>query len=381
MPRPVIRPHRYRQFGSGEGCEFVLATNERLRDQFDIQAEGYAGSRCVVFDSFESFETLLKDVIPEPAHILVISPHCFFRSPHPDQIGPRRKLMAMACNSTPTPLDAIAHFLEAMERTDPARQGAFADRFFELGEVNDRLEIVDERNGTRAVFDHLDDTYVWNQQAGPIEWGEQQVAPSGVITVLPAAMFHYDASLRLAVNGEIALHGRPIVHSGVATGFVEEQSRIYARLARLHDHAAIATVEDGLITHLRATHADALPAVSILEAMFEADPRYRVIWEIGFAINTDFKLFDDNSAMNEIHGARDGVLRWGIGLIPHTRYAPIFLCPYSRVSNCDGDTLIGPPPETSERKRPGMRRRKVAGCPCHWFASNCATGQENGVGS
>jgi hypothetical protein len=343
MPRPVIRPHRYRPFGPGDGCEFVLATNEKSRDDFEIQAVGYTGSRVIGFDSFEAFERQLEAGIPEPSHVLVISPHCFFRSPRPEQIGPRRKLMAMACNSTPTPLEAIAHFLDAMERTDPARQEAFADRFFELGEASDYLEIVDARHGTRAVFEHLNDAYVWNQQAGPVEWGGQQIVPSGEISVLPIDIVRFDASLRLAVNGEIALHGQPVLHSGTTPYLREDQTRIYERLARLRDHAAIATVEDGLVTRLRATHPDAAPAVSMLESLFDVDSRYRILWEIGFAINTALEMLPGNFAMNEVHGGTNGALHWGFGLTPYTQYHLDITCFNTRVLSSDRELLLGTP--------------------------------------
>ena len=93
--------------------------------------------------------------------------------------------MAMACNSTPTPMEVVEHFLRVIERTDPKEQQAFADRFFERVEAADHLEMVDEACGTRAVFEHFSQDYEWNQQAGPIDWGTQQIAPSGEISVLP----------------------------------------------------------------------------------------------------------------------------------------------------------------------------------------------------
>jgi hypothetical protein len=340
----IIRPSRYRQFGAAEGSVFCLVTNTSISEKLVIEDDAaYREHVRISFDPGDSFDDLLARRIPEHAHVLVISPHCFFRSPRPDQIGPRRKLMAMACNSTPTPLDAIAHFLEAMERTDPARQEAFADRFFELGEASDCLEIVDTRHGTRAVFEHLNDAYVWNQQAGPVEWGEQQIVPSGEISVLPIDIVRFDASLRLAVNGEIALHGQAVLHSGTTPYLREDQSRIYNRLARLRDHAAIATVEDGMVTRLDATHPDAEPAVSMLESMFDVDSRYRILWEIGFAINTALEMLPGNFAMNEVHGGTNGALHWGFGLTPFTQYHLDITCFNTQVFGANNELLIGTP--------------------------------------
>ena len=102
--------------------------------RFVIEADGaYRRTERLGFEAGDSVEDLLS-AAAEPAHILVISPEWLFRSPTPEQLGPGRKLVAMPCNSTPTSLEAVLHFLEAMERTDPSAQQAFADRFFELAE-------------------------------------------------------------------------------------------------------------------------------------------------------------------------------------------------------------------------------------------------------
>lgn len=355
----VIRPDRYRQFGPGEGSTFCLVTNPELSDRFTIEKSGeYASYMTVSLGPEDSFEALLEHAVPEPAHILAVSPLGFFQSPAPDRLGGRRKLVAMPCNSTPTPLEAVAHFLEVMERTDPHRQQAFADRFFELGQASDCLEVVDDTYGTHATFEHLNDSYEWNQQAGPIDWGGQQIAPSGELSVLPVEITQFSAELRLAVNGEIALRGQPVLHSGAPSYLREDQARIYARLAAVGDHAVIAGIRNGEIIDLRPTHPDARPAATMLEAMFAVDSRYRIIWEMGFGINTDLELRPGNCGMNEVYGATDGCLHWGVGLTPYTQYALIVICPGSRVLGRGGEVLVGP------LQKPAMTRRKTAACPC-----------------
>lgn len=139
--------------------------------------------------------------------------------------------MAMACNSTPTSFDVIRHFITVMERTSASEQAEFSDRFFELAESTDYLEYVDERHGTRATLDHLDESLVWNQQAGPLEWGEQQIVPSGEISVLPIEITDFDEHLRLPLDGEIAFRGYPILHNGTPSFTRGDQARIHGRLA------------------------------------------------------------------------------------------------------------------------------------------------------
>ncbi|PHM09929.1 hypothetical protein, partial [Nostoc sp. 'Peltigera malacea cyanobiont' DB3992] len=119
----TIRPGSYRQFGPSEDCTFYLVTNTDIVDQFLIEKSGaYTDYRTVTYDQEGSFETILQKEIPEKSHIFVVSPNCFFRSPNPEVLGDKRKLIAMASNSTPTPLEAVKHFLGVIERTDPYAQ-------------------------------------------------------------------------------------------------------------------------------------------------------------------------------------------------------------------------------------------------------------------
>ncbi len=341
MEQILIRPKLLRQFGSAEGIVFCLVTNSNLLNEFQIaESDSYVSNIIVPYDEGHSFEYLLDKAIPEPAHVLVISPHCFFRSPEPEKIG-RRKLVVMPCHSTPTPLSVIAYFLGIMERSDFHEMESFAERFFKLGQASERLEIVDERYGTRAIFNHLDDSYEWNLQAGFLEWGEQQIAPAGELSVLPDDIMQFSAGRRLAVSGEIALQGQPTVHSGAVSFLSEDQTRIYKGLECMHNYALITTVEDGIIRELRATHTEAEPAADMLNAMFMLDSHYRIIWEIGFGINTAHKLLPGNFGMNETYGGANGVFHLGLGLTPYTQYALIIICPAIRVLGRNGKVLVG----------------------------------------
>ena len=343
--KPIaIRPDRYRQFGPSEGCTFCFVTNLDIVDRFLIEKSGsYADYRTITYDQEGSFAVILNNEIPEKSHVFVVSPNCFFRSPDSEVLGPQRKLIAMACNSTPTPLAAVEHFLDVIERTDPYAQAEFANRFFELGQKNDRLEIVDEEYETRAIFDHLDDRYEWNLQAGPLDWGEQQIAPSGEISVLPADIWEFNPKLCLAINGEIAFRGLPILHSGEPSFLREDQARIFSQLQHMKQHALIAKVEQGVVISLRPTHPDVKPAAEMLEAMAMVDSRYWTIWELGFAINTSLDLLWGNYAMNEVYGGTQGALHFGLGLTPYTQYHLDLICPGTRVYGQDKKLLLGTP--------------------------------------
>src|SRR5262249_2387155 len=128
-----IYPERLRQFGNQQGGTFVLVTTKDIADLIDVHrgGAGYSSYQTILMHPGERFEKVLAEQIPEPAHVLAICPDAFFESPAPERLGPQRKLMAMACNSTPTGPETIRHFIEIMERTDPAEQAEFSDAFFE----------------------------------------------------------------------------------------------------------------------------------------------------------------------------------------------------------------------------------------------------------
>lgn len=365
MDSIVVRPSRIRQFGAPDGAVFCLVTNPELADKVRIgDAGGYVKAVTITYSEGDDFNRMLERDIPERAHILVISPRVFFRSPRQEALGQGRKLMAMACNSTPSPLEALAHFMKVIEDTDPVLQQELAERFFDVGQKSDFFELVDERYGTRARFDHLDERYLWSEQAGPLGPGEQQLAPSGEISVLPLHVWEFDSNLFLSLNGTLALQGYTILHSGTPGFLRSDQARIHERLTPLERDALIATVENGKIIALVAADRAAEPALAMLSAMFEVDSRYRIVWEIGFAINTSSRVLPGNLAMNETYGASNGTVHFGLGFTPFTQYHLDLICPDTAVITSGGELLLGEP--AGAKQPPGCRMTRVRseGCPC-----------------
>jgi hypothetical protein len=269
--------------------------------------------------------------------------------------------MVMACNSTPVSLDAIAHFLEIMESSDPEVQKGFCERFFAVAEAAEQLKFLDS-SGSAAVLEHQKRSLEWNLQAGPLDWGEQQIAPSGEMSVLPLDIMRFDAGMRMPLNGEVVFHGQPVLHAG-AFADREDQLRVYSGLAALTQHSLVASVREGVIDELRAG-PDVRAAAATLEELFSADDRYRVIWEIGFGLNTALKSpLPGNYAMNEVFGGANGIVHWGLGLTPHTRYALILPSIKTRVVGANGAVALGAEEPSPARR---MRRRVTATCGCHF---------------
>jgi|HubBroStandDraft_1064217.scaffolds.fasta_scaffold01131_6 hypothetical protein len=342
--RLTIDPTKLRQFGDSQGSVFCLVTNHGLEDEITVVKSGeYDDYRTVLLEPGEHFEDILEKRIPEPAHVLAVSPNAFFESPSPEALGPRRKVMGMACNSTPTSLDVIHHFLGIMEKTSPVEQDEFSDKFFDRLESAEYLVYVDEKRGTRATLQHLDENLVWNQQAGSVDWGEQQIMPSGEISVLPIEITEFDEALHLPLEGEITIRGYPILHSGTPSFSRTDQARIHQRLTSLYGHAVVARVENGTIVDLRPATPDGQSAVTMLANMFEVDSRYRIVWEMGHALNTSLDILLGNHAMNEVYGATEGCLHWGLGLTPYTQYHLDIISPDTTVYTDNGELVLGTP--------------------------------------
>jgi hypothetical protein len=213
---------------------------------------------------------------------------------------------------------------------------------------------------SRHVFDHQDESYFWSEQAGRIDYGQQQLAPPGEISVLPLRITDFDESLDLELNGTIALQGYPILHNGTPSFQRSDQKRLHSDLATLENAPILAHVRKGHIESVEAFSPAVQPALDVLEAMFRVDSRYRKVWEIGFAINTRHELIAGNTAMNETYGGTEGALHFGLGLTPYTQYHLDIICPFTRVLTDKDEVLIGSLAETSTR----IVRNKSAGCVC-----------------
>jgi hypothetical protein len=339
LDKIVIRPHKYRQFGLSENQNFYLITEASLVDKFVIEADD-SYERCeVIVHAGDDFSAVLGLTL-EPANVLVICPEHFIASVEPHQVG-HRKLAIMATNSTETSLSAIKHFLRVIEQSNPCEQRDFANFFFDTMERVEYLKIIDTKHGTAAKFLHLNDDYEWYEQGGLLEWGQQQIVPSGELSVLPIFHGNFSSEHRFQIDGQLVFRGYPIVHSGKGFCARDEQTRIYEGLSVLENYPVIATIKNGLIISLEALDSAAEPAKAMLEELFAVDPHYQFVWEVGFGINTALNLWRGNNAMNEVYGGDNGVLHWGFGLTPFTRYHLDIICPDSVVLGNTGEILIG----------------------------------------
>lgn len=364
MDSPIeVNPSALRQF-DGSSSAFFLVTDADLADLFKLMDNHYERADIVAIQDGGNLGELISE-LPDGASVLVAAPRTFIRSTDLEALGERR-VAVMPCGSTPVQPEHIRHFLKVIERTDPAAQTEHADRFFES--LTADLRLVNDSQRTECTFDASDDEYVWNQQAGVLGPGEQQIAPAGELSVLPMEITDFDPTRRLALNGSLTLRGEPIVHAGYDLALTGAQAALYEKLVALRRNPVIAEVEQGLITHCRAASQspEGIRAAAALNDLLRSDERYRAVWELGFGINTAMSIVPANCGLNEVYGATNGVVHLGIGLTPFTQFALTFLCPDTRLVDGASTTLLGPvDSQAADGKQCRIRRTKEASCGCH----------------
>lgn len=358
-----IFPDRVKAFGETDQSDFYLITNSEYLESFVIEeADKYAGTNIIAFDEGDDFSDIIRERISERAHILTILPNCLLHSVKPETLG-KRKLLIMACRSGRTALEGIEHFVRIGEKNNPEDQEAFAEAFFEKGQRAKSLKLVDHEYGTVAEFHHMDDNLEWHEQLGALNWGQQQVWPSGEIACffVPLKIKQLDQR-RFRINGQFTLRGLLIVQSGPPSFQLEDQLRIFEALSTIRDQPVIIDVKNGDVVDHRGTHPDCQPAVDMLSALFAVDSRYRRLYEVGFSMNSHVAPWPGNTAMNEVWGGEHGHIHLGLGMLPHTQYRMDVFCAGTGVLGKEEELIFGAP---KQKKR--MKRQRTGACPCAAF--------------
>jgi len=361
----TVHPHRLQHFGVPARA-FVLITNTVHAGHIKIVPDGaYESCEVVTYDQDDDFNAIVQH-LPQQAHVFVISPKRGFAAPTPALLE-ARQLSAVRCHSTSTSPTALQHILTAIEQTNPLHQQTAAERLFTLANDSPQLTLVDSQYGTEAILQHWRGDHEWRPQAGPLaEWGSHQMVPAGEISLVPcgASDAHGSASRpdrRLLLDGEIALRGYPIVHSGETTRARRTQAHLYKALEPLTKHAIIATVCAGAITQFRAAEPQTAPAVTLFQDLLARHPHYRTIAEIGLSFNDAFEPLPGNHAANEVWGGRYGTVHIGIGPQPFTPYHITLVCPALTLMGKDSHVLVGPPLGTEVEPRRHSLSERLAG--------------------
>ncbi len=359
MSRVTVRPAAFRAFAE-RAQTFCMVTDADRAADFELTGAGYDTSFVVPVPPGEDLGAVLAAEVPESADVLVVCRESFLTSPDASAIGEGRRLMVMPCASTPVTFEQVRYFLDVVARTDPAAQAIRADRFFDRLAAADEVWLTDPDQVPTCSFEPFAAEYEWNQQAGPLAPGEQQIAPAGELSVLPMEITDFDPARGLALNGSLTLHGQPIVHAGYDPALSLPQAGLYERLIPLIRHPVVIDLKDGVITGCRpgSPAAAAADLAAVLEDLLTEEPAYRTVWELGFGINTEMRTVPGNCGLNEPYGGADGVIHLGLGLTPYTRFALTFLSPALQIVDQSGANLLS----TRERR---VNRVRSASCGCN----------------
>ncbi|MEU2868486.1 hypothetical protein ABZ769_04685 [Streptomyces olivoreticuli] len=361
MPPLEITASDFGQFGAPSGT-FCLVTDEPGHRTIHCRPGKYDRVLHLTLPPAVSLGELLAQHVPPGAHVLVACPGRFLASPGPRELGDRR-LVVLPAGSTPLTAGHVRYLLQTAAHTDIARQEAMAEEFFDRAGTTERLLITDDDAGTEAEFDLTSPDCVWNQQAGVLGDGEQQIFPPGKLSATAAEITTFSADARLSgLTGALTLRGWPVVHRGADPDDAPGQQRLFEALAPLVNLPVRLDVAGGLITGVTPGQPSAAPAARALEELLSAEPLYRTIWELGFGINTDTEIVPANCGPNEVYGAGHGVVNLGLGVTPTTRFALAFLMPRSSLLTSDGTALLG---ARKAVRRGRMQRVSSAGCGCH----------------
>lgn len=349
----VVRPHRYQQFDDPDQ-PFFLVTDADLTDEFSIDGKG----AVIALDRNAGLAGTLAGSTPDTANVLVAAPGSFLGELTPLAIADRR-ILTIPCGSTPVSMDDLRAVFPAIEQTDVQAQEKRADAFFAAVEECAELVIEDRQRGTSCRLWPGEAEGDWHQQAGVLAAGEQQIAPSGELSVLAGSISAFDRDSRIPLSGEIAVRGPVIVHAGYDPELADEQAEVHRRLSFLSQVPVILRIDDGLIAScLPGDKSDsAAAAATEITRLLESDDGYQILWEAGFGINSELSIRPGNCGLNEVFGGRYGVLHLGLGLTPDTQFALTFLCPDTTVTTDSGERLAGPP---STR----LKRVRSASCGC-----------------
>ncbi|MFD0385920.1 hypothetical protein ACFQ2B_36675 [Streptomyces stramineus] len=230
MPPLEITASDFGQFGDPSGT-FCLITDEAYHRTIHCRPGAYDRVLHLTLPPAVSLGALLAQHVPPGAHVLVACPGRFLASPGPEELGDRR-LVVLPAGSTPLTAGHVRYFLKTAARTGIARQEALAEEFFDRAADTERLLITDDETGTEAEFDLAAPDCVWNQQAGVLGDGEQQIFPPGKLSVTAAEITAFSADARLGgLTGTLTLRGWPVVHRGADPKDAPGQQRLFEALA------------------------------------------------------------------------------------------------------------------------------------------------------
>jgi hypothetical protein len=329
--------------------EFYLIVSPQIEKYLDLSAGQYERCTKLVMRPSDDLAEFLNKNTPEGCDIVLLIPDGYalgYENPHaslPESSLKKRRMVVLRCLSTPSTFKDIQLMVESLYDIPMEKQTQMIDRLYALGGNVPSLMIRDSKGKVSAQFNHLSDVYTWHSLYGTPTPGQFVLAPSGETNVVVTKMAEQgESQVSLDINGTLILQGIPIVHYGVKPNLYEKQKEIYNALHSLRVAPVEAMVEAGKIVKVKALDPLSKPAEKMLEHLFEEEEIYRYILELGFGLNEDLQVSDDNLGTNEFYGGQGGCIHYGLGRIPQTTFHIDIVCPDAQLLTSKGDLIFGP---------------------------------------
>jgi hypothetical protein len=244
-----------------------------------------------------------------------------FEHYHPDELG-GAKLGAISYFSDSFRVQSLRRLLRIVERTDYVLQQRLEEQILSMLGAGRRIIYDSPTYGATATFDYTGVDH-WFSLHGPLGFGDQSVLPTGQFAALtdPSGEFSFDSPF--LIDGQLVVHGAPLVHRGARSTSAAQLSRMYRAVDKMRRYAVILHVRAGLIYDMSSPNSGANPMLDAFARILASDARYRKIHEIGLGTNSACRPL---ARGNFFPNYRFPAINIGLGLGGHTPFHLDLMC-------------------------------------------------------
>lgn len=355
-----VYPDKIHYFDHKAGRHFTLIVTEGLKGNIRLHnSKQYSTVKELVCGNAEDVNDLVLVELPKNSDVLFFP--LYYPKPSPmfdhHSLDKTQRIFVFGCTpTTHMTLDTVSHFAPLIYGRRRENFLKKADAFYQKLE---RASYVHYRNpiyNTCATLT-INEFCLWIDMFGQVNPGEIGVLPTGEIA-LSHSSFNDPTIPTVELNGEIILHGLPILHGYQYNdkNFLKEQEYLYHKLTDLQSIPLKCTIRSGVITDLQEPRGGMSKAKCALEKLFSKDSRYRHISEIGIGLDSKLIPINENCSLNESYGGSSKCIHFAMGM-PSLDYHLDIICPDTQIETSEGDMLV-------DAQTLALNHIRAPVCPC-----------------
>lgn len=267
----IVRPDLYRQYPTGRN-RFTLVVEQRFSDIVRIDPpHRYQDWRKVTASQDSTLTDILRSEVPDGSDVLVVAGDDLLLSAPAREVGPGRAVATLRAGTGPLTHDRLRALLRSLEESDPAAIRRTAEALTGALAEAAGLALTDPLTRSLAT---VTGTGLGGEgpATGTFRPGVAQAAPAGRQQLTGAV-----------VDGRVAVKGRPVVYGRrPVPGLWQEW---YEKLSALSHYPLVLTVQDGVVTGMKAAESGSALAAAALSALFTADPGHARVTGLEFGLN------------------------------------------------------------------------------------------------